>query len=173
MVGNNPAVDSTFKDEDTEGWSKFTINEVADKMRASMPENRPNIVTLLVGTNDMKENVDLPNAPARLGKLVDGVLSFPPPTMVVVSSLPPNSDSKFQDRINSYNAALPGVVQERANAKKWVLFADCGKTINVSDLVDGTHPNDAGYERIGKCFYDAIVAGEEKGWVAPVEGPAP
>jgi lysophospholipase L1-like esterase len=173
MVGNNPAVGSTFKDKDTEGWKGFTIDQVAGKMRASMPKNRPNIVTLLVGTNDMWKRVDLPNAPARLGKLIDGVLNFPPLTMVIVSSLPPNSDAKMQARINSYNAALPGVVQKRAKAGKWVLFADCGKTVKVSDLVDGTHPNDAGYERIGRCFYDAIVAGEKKGWVSRVQGSAP
>ncbi|KAJ3539595.1 hypothetical protein NMY22_g4668 [Coprinellus aureogranulatus] len=173
MVGQNPAVDSTFKDKDTEGWPGFIIDEVAAKMRISMPINRPNIATVLCGTNDMTRNIDPANAPARMGRLVDDLLDFPPLTMVVVSSLPPNSNQAANARINTFNAALPGLVQQRVNNGRWVLFADCGRVVGVNDLVDGTHPNDAAYERIGRCFYDAIVEGERRGWLADVQGPAP
>jgi lysophospholipase L1-like esterase len=173
MVGQNPAAGSTFKDKDTEGWPGAIIDEVAAKMRISMPINRPNIATVLCGTNDMTRNIDVGNAPARMGKLIDDLLNFPPLTMVVVSSLPANANQQAQARINAYNAALPGVAQQRVNAGRWVLFADCGRSVGVNDLVDGTHPNDAAYERIGKCFYDAIVEGERRGWLAAVQGPAP
>ena len=173
MVGNHPAVDSTFKDKDTEGWPGFIIDQVLEKMRISMPRNRPNIVTLLVGTNDMTGNVDPAGAPARLGRIIDEVLDFPPLTLVVVSSLPANSNPVADGRINAYNAAIPGVVQQRVNAGRSVVFADCGRTVGIPDLVDGTHPNDGGYERIGRCFYDAIVAAERRGWLFPVDGPPP
>ena len=173
MVGKNPAVNSTFKDKDTEGWPGLKINQVRDKMRISMPDNRPNIVTLLVGTNDMLQNDNPAGAPARLGAMIDEVLDFPPLTLVVVSSLPANANPATDGRINTFNAAIPGVVQQRVNAGRSVVFADCGRTVGVPDLVDGTHPNDAGYERIGRCFYDAIVAAEKKGWLFPVQGPAP
>ncbi|TEB31033.1 FG-GAP repeat domain-containing protein [Coprinellus micaceus] len=174
MVGNNPAPpDSTFKDKDTEGWTGFIIDRVAEKMRISMPRNHPNIATVLVGTNDMTGNVDPAGAPARLGKLIDDLLDFPPLTMVVVSSLPPNSNTTDNSRINTYNAAIPGVVEQRADAKGWVIFADCGKVVGLGDLADGTHPNDVGYQHIGKCFYDGIVEGERRGWLAPVMGPPP
>lgn len=173
MVGNNPAVDSTFKDKDTEGWPGLKIDQVRDKMRVSMPDNRPNIVTLLVGTNDMLQDDDPAGAPGRLGAMIDEVLDFPPLTLVVVSSLPANGDGATNDRINAFNAAIPGVVQQRVDAGRSVEFADCGSTVGVADLVDGTHPNDAGYERIGRCFYDAIVVAETKGWIFDVDGPEP
>jgi lysophospholipase L1-like esterase len=174
MVGNNPAPpDSTFKDKDTEGWPGFIIDRVAEKMRISMPRNRPNIATVLVGTNDMTGNVDLVGAPTRLGKLVDDLLDFPPLTMVVLSTLPPNANATVNDRIKAYNAAIPGVAQLRVDKGRWVVFADCGKVVGLGDLADGTHPNDLGYQRIGKCFYDGIVEGERRGWLAPVMGPPP
>jgi lysophospholipase L1-like esterase len=173
MVGNNPAVGSTFKDKDTEGWPSFIIDTVAAKMRISMPTNRPNIATVLVGTNDMTGNLDVGNAPARLGRLIDDLLDFPPLTMVVVSSLPANTNPDALTRIHAYNAAIPGVVQQRVNTGRWVIFADCGRVVGIPDLVDGTHPNDAAYERIGRCFYDAIVEGERRGWLAPVQGLPP
>lgn len=174
MVGNHPATKSTFKDKDTEGWPGFLISEVDAKMRASMPRNRPNIATILVGTNDMIRSIDLAGAPARLGKLIDGVLDFPPLTLVVVSSLPPHKDTAVNNRITAFNRAIPGVVQQRVNNGKSVIYADCYSRLNKGHLIsDGIHPNDAGYEIIGKCFYDAIVAAEKKGWLWAVQGPAP
>jgi lysophospholipase L1-like esterase len=174
MVGNNPATQSTFKDKDTEGWSGFLISEVDGKMRESMPRNRPNIATVLVGTNDMIRSIDVANAPARLGRLIDGVLDFPPLTLVVVSSLPPAKDVNINNRISAYNRAIPGVVQQRVNAGRSVIFADCGSKLNTGHInSDGIHPGDVGYEIIGKCFYDAIVAAEKKGWLWDVQGPAP
>ncbi|TFK21557.1 FG-GAP repeat domain-containing protein [Coprinopsis marcescibilis] len=173
MVGNNPAIGSTFHDIDTEGWPGFKIAEVDAKMRISMPRNRPNIATILVGTNDMSANDDVGNAPARLGRLIDGVLDFPPLTLVVVSTLPPNANPATNARINTYNAAIPGVVQQRINAGRSVVFADCGRVVGMGDIPDGIHPNDAAYERIGRCFYDAIVFADSRGWIFPVDGAPP
>ncbi|EAU90859.1 FG-GAP repeat domain-containing protein [Coprinopsis cinerea okayama7 len=173
MVGNNPAVDSTFHDKDTEGWSGRTIDDVAEKMRISMPKNRPNIVTVLVGTNDMTRNIDVGRAPERLSRMIGEILDFPPLTLVVVSTLPPNRDPAANARINAYNAALPNVVLSWANRGRSVVFADCGRLVGVTEIPDGTHPNDAAYERIGRCFYDAIVGADHRGWIFPVDGPPP
>ncbi|EAU90995.1 lipolytic enzyme [Coprinopsis cinerea okayama7 len=173
MVGNNPATGSTFHDKDTEGWPGLIIDEVFCKMRESMPRNRPNIATILVGTNDMTRNIDVINAPSRLSHLIGGVLNFPPQTLVVVSSLPPNRDAAANARINAFNAAIPGVVQHWVNQGRSVVFADCGRLVSVNELPDGTHPNDAAYERIGRCFYDAIVGADSRGWIWPVQGPPP
>ncbi|TEB21836.1 FG-GAP repeat domain-containing protein [Coprinellus micaceus] len=173
MVGTHPAGECTMEDKDTEGWSGFIIDEVAAKMRASMPVNRPNIATILVGTNDMTRNIDARNAPARLGGLIDELLNFPSPTLVIVSSLPANGNPEAQERIEAYNDALRGVVRRRLIRGRRVIFADCGRLAGVSDLVDGTHPNDAAYERIGDCLHDAIVEGERRGWIAPAQGPEP
>lgn len=171
MVGTRKGGD--FKDPDNEGWPGATISEVNAKGQISMPINRPNIVTILVGTNDMIQGLDLPTAPDRLGKLIDDALAWPPLTLVVVSTLPPNSNSVVNDRVRSYNAAIPAVVKKRTDAGKSVIVVDSYAVISVSDLVDGIHPNDAGYERIGKVFYNGIKAAEAKGWLWPVTGPAP
>ncbi|KAF6761797.1 SGNH hydrolase-type esterase domain-containing protein [Ephemerocybe angulata] len=173
MVGNNPATQSTFKDKDTEGWPGFVIDQVYDKMSISMPTNRPNIATILVGTNDMTQNLNVDGAPGRLSRLIRGVLDFPPLTLVVVSTLPPNANAGAQQRILNYNAAIPGVVQQFVNEGRSVVFADCGRMVGIPDLVDGTHPNDAAYERIGRCFYEAILYADTNGWIFPVQGPAP
>ncbi|KIY72647.1 carbohydrate esterase family 3 protein [Cylindrobasidium torrendii FP15055 ss-10] len=171
MVGQQKTGD--FHDPDNEGWPGYIISQVIDKCQISMPINRPNIVTILVGTNDMVGNVDVANAPARLGTLIDDVLDWPWLTTVIVSTLPPNANSAANPRIDAYNAAMAGVVQQRVNAGRSVILVDSHATVGLADLVDGTHPNDAAYERMGRVFYDGIVLAESKGWLWDVYGPAP
>ncbi|KAJ7108003.1 hypothetical protein C8R43DRAFT_963028 [Mycena crocata] len=78
-------------------------------------------------------------------------------------------DSKDPD-----NEGWPGfVVSERADAGRSVPLVDSHAVTAVGDLIDGTHPNDAGYERIGRVFYDGIVRAKALGWLFPVDGPAP
>ena len=45
--------------------------------------------------------------------------------------------------------------------------------VGLGDLVDGTHPNDAAFERMGRKFYEAIQVGESRGWLADVFGEPP
>ncbi|KAJ7469649.1 lipolytic enzyme, partial [Mycena latifolia] len=171
MVGSQKGGD--FFDPDNEGYPGFVITQVNDKGIAAMPVYRPNIVTLIVGTNDMLQNIDPAGAPARLSTLIQNVLDAPPLTLVVLATLPPNANADANTRINAYNAALPGVVANFVNAGRSVVLADCHAVVAVGDLVDGTHPNDDAYARIGKVFYDAIQVAFAKGWIFDVDGPPP
>ncbi|KAF7339112.1 FG-GAP repeat domain-containing protein [Mycena venus] len=168
-----PQKGGTFKDPDNEGYPGFIISQVTDKANAAMPVQRPNIVTLLVGTNDMLQNVDVGNAPARLTTLIQDVLDAPPLTLVVLSTLPPNGDAATNTRINAYNAALPAVVKSFTDAGRSVVLVDSHAVVAVGDLVDGTHPNDAAYARLATVFYNGIQAANANGWIFDVDGPPP
>ncbi|KAJ7661664.1 lipolytic enzyme [Mycena rosella] len=171
MVGSQKGGD--FIDPDNEGYPGFIITQVNDKGIAAMPVQRPNIVTLLVGTNDMTGNVDPAGAPARLATVIQNVLDAPPLTLVVVSTLPPNADSASNVRVDAYNAAIPGVIQQFTDAGRSVILADCHSVVGLGDLVDGTHPNDAAYARMATVFYDSIQLADSKGWIWDVDGPPP
>ncbi|KAH7084036.1 FG-GAP repeat domain-containing protein [Auriculariales sp. MPI-PUGE-AT-0066] len=169
MVGRQKAGD--FHDPDNEGYPGWIIKDVNGKIQQAMPLMRPNIATILVGTNDIKFNVNVTGAPDRIYKLVEDVLNWPWPTLVILATLPPNADKACNKRIDAFNAALPGVINRFHG--RWVLLADVHPVVKLEDLVDGTHPNDAVFARIGRKFYDAIKEGERRGWVAPVFGPPP
>ncbi|KAJ6479448.1 lipolytic enzyme [Mycena vitilis] len=171
MVGSQHG--GTFQDPDNEGYPGFVIAQVNAKANTNMPTYRPNIVTLLVGTNDMVQNLDVANAPARLTTLIQNVLDEPPLTLVVVSTLPPNGNADVNTRTTAYNAALPAVVQSFVNAGRSVVLVDSHAVVAVGDLVDGTHPNDAAYARMAQVFYNGIQAAFAKGWIFDVDGPPP
>ena len=39
----------------------------------------------MIGTNDLNDNIDIANAPTRLGKLIDEIITDAPAALVVVS----------------------------------------------------------------------------------------
>jgi lysophospholipase L1-like esterase len=123
---------------------------------------KPNIVTLMIGTNDVNGYVDLPNAPKRLGNLIDTIVSVDPNMLLVVAKIVPTTDDEENTRIRAYNDAIPGVVQARAAAGKHVMVVDMYSAFVANAAYKATymnnfiHPNDAGYAVLGDVWYAAI-----------------
>lgn len=149
-----------------EGHSGFTISggvlgSLAGLVDAAIGATRPNIVLLLIGTNDVDKNVDLARAPARLGVLLDQITGDAPDALVVVGQIIPTTNAQTNTRVQAYNAAIPGLVQSRAEAGKHVVLVDMFTPFisnpNFAGLmVDILHPNDAGYVVLGRAWHDAI-----------------
>ncbi len=121
---------------------------------------KPDIVLLMIGTNDILQNIDLGNAPTRLGSLMDEIMTDAPSALLVVSSIPPCCNDTT---VQAYNATIPDMVKTRAQAGKHVLFVDAHaafikdanyKTDYISS--DGLHPSANGYAVVGDLFYGAI-----------------
>ncbi|MES1185816.1 MAG: SGNH/GDSL hydrolase family protein [Myxococcales bacterium] len=133
------------------GWTISQIDGIANNMKAL--KDAPHIVLLHIGTNDMVQGAN--GAPMRLGKLVDDIVAVLPSSLVAVSSIIPLSSGG--SAVTTYNQAVPGIVQERANAGKHVIYVDQFKDFPTSELTDGVHPDDAkGYPRMGDVWYAAI-----------------
>lgn len=158
---------------DNEGHPGYTIDEIGGQAQNSLPE-RPNVVLLMAGTNDIVQNYNLGSAPTRLGNLIDLVLSDCPDATVLVASLTPLLDPTREANRKTYNQAIPGVIASRASAGKHVLLADMS-AVTASDLnqVDGIHPNDGGYVLMAHAWYAALNQALNYGWIhAPVSGAA-
>jgi lysophospholipase L1-like esterase len=121
----------------------------------------PHIVLLMIGTNDLNGNVDVNNAPSRLGDLIDDIVEASPETLVVVATIIPmvnGNDSK----VGPYNEAMVGLVDSRAAEGQHVVLLDNWAAFTAdpnyanSWMGDSLHPNDAGYAVLGGSFYDAI-----------------
>jgi lysophospholipase L1-like esterase len=122
----------------------------------------PHIVLLMIGTNDINGNIDVGNAPTRLGNLIDDITARAPSALVVVATIIPVANEGTNQKVQAYNAALPAVVNARASAGKHVVLLDnyaaFVKTASYASTLMGDylHPNDAGYAVLGRAFYDLI-----------------
>lgn len=107
----------------------------------------PDIVLLMIGTNDINGNVDVGNAPNRLANLVDDITERAPDTLVVVASCVPVKDDGTDAKIVTYNTGVQQKVQERAAAGDHVIFLDNYATIHDepnwenSLMADNLHPS--------------------------------
>jgi lysophospholipase L1-like esterase len=59
--------------------------------------------------------------------------------------------------VSTFNKAGPGVVKQRSDAGKHVLYVDQFTGFQTSDLgSDQVHPNEGGYEKMAVVWYGAI-----------------
>jgi lysophospholipase L1-like esterase len=143
-------------DRDNEGHSGWRIDQIAAQTDAWTAAYRPDVVLLHLGTNDMVQNYQPATAPDRLSALVDRLLARSPGVTVLTSSLLPLKDPAANARVDSFNAAVAGLMAQKTARGDRVRHVDQHSAVAVTDLVDGIHPNDAGYARMGMLWYSAL-----------------
>ena len=131
-----------------------------------MVKYTPDIVLLMIGTNDAIDNYDMANAPTRLGNLIDTIYEQLPNILLVVAQPIPargdagkGDDTALSARIKTFNDAIPAVVQKRADSGKHILMVDMYTPFNAqkaSLLEDQWHPNLAGYVLLGSQWYSVL-----------------
>ncbi|CZR50217.1 uncharacterized protein PAC_00089 [Phialocephala subalpina] len=156
----------SMTDNSNEGHPGAIISQIAQFANLSLNQ-LPNIVLLMAGTNDMNIPTDPATAPARLGSLIDEIVSAVPNTTVLVAQLIPAVKNSTKSNIDTFNSAIPGLVASRVSAGKKVLVIDLSQYISTSDLVDGIHPNDHGYSEMASAWYDGIQKAASTGWISP------
>lgn len=130
-----------------------------------LAEVKPNIILILMGANDVDQNVDLPNAPARLVTMIETIYALSgigDPT-IILSTITPNKSTLPQDPIgvDAFNAEIPGIVASFRQQGKDVRLIDLYTAIN-SDYAtnmrfDNLHPNATGNDVMAQQWFNAIT----------------
>ncbi|MFI1188194.1 FG-GAP-like repeat-containing protein [Streptomyces californicus] len=151
-------------DRDHEGHSGWRIDQLQANIATWLPAARPNVVLLHIGTNDMNRNYEVATAPARLGALIDQIVTAAPNMTVIVSSLVPSTTPEVQARVAAFNARIPGLVKERRDRGYKVGFVDMA-SVTAADLNDSLHPNNNGYLKMADVFYGGIAQAQADSWI--------
>ncbi|ULP33062.1 GDSL-type esterase/lipase family protein [Leptolyngbya boryana IU 594] len=151
-------------DKDHEGHSGKTISWINDRVSTFFNPAQPDIVLLMIGSNDTGTSDSPATIAARLGTLIDNILRTSPDVTVLVSSIPParpearGGEARIQ-KINDYNNLIPSIVNARANPR--VKFVDMRGKLDINDITappadDALHPNFEGYRKISSEWYTAL-----------------
>jgi lysophospholipase L1-like esterase len=129
----------------------------------------PDIVLLMIGTNDCIDTKDITQMPAvatRLGTLIDAIYAQLPNVMIVVAQPIPSrgdadkgDDAALPDRLKAYGDAIPALVKARDDAGKHILLIDMYAPFNpnkASLIEDEWHPNLAGYVVLATQWYNVL-----------------
>jgi lysophospholipase L1-like esterase len=149
-----------------EGHIGYKIDQIsALATTAQGLKDSPHIVLLLAGTNDEGYADSAAGASDRLGLLIDKIVAALPDSLLVVASIYPFPGCKATGytptqcaaNVATYDAAIPGVIKQRTDKGKHVLFVDMSGLPSTGLSTDGVHPNATeGYPWLGDNWYGVI-----------------
>jgi lysophospholipase L1-like esterase len=140
-------------DHDHEGHSGWRIDQLDANIVSWLNASDPRTVLLHIGTNDMNQNYDIANAPARLSTLVDHIRSVKPNAEIFVAQITPEQDPTLEARVVAYNATLPAIVASKGTHAHLV---NMHAALTTADLADGVHPTAGGYDKMAAVWYAAL-----------------
>ncbi|WP_422769707.1 GDSL-type esterase/lipase family protein [Plantactinospora sp. WMMC1484] len=158
FVGSQANGPASLGDRDHEGHSGWRIDQIDANIVSWLTTFQPQTILLHIGTNDVFQNRDLPNAPNRLAALIDRITTTAPNAKLFVATIVPAGSASTDAQVRSFNAAIPQIVQTRANAGRQVYLVNMYSALTAADLADGIHPNATGYSKMATTWYNALLA---------------
>ena len=160
-----PTVDGMTFPKNHEGHGGYTIegnNGIAQFVATSIPSYKPNIITLMIGTNDINGNNNVSDAPNRLGKLLDAIFMRDANILVVLAQIVPTKTDGTNNTVKTYNAAMPNLVSTRVAKGQHILLVDMytaftkDANYKTSLFADNLHPNQTGYNAMADVWFQAV-----------------
>ncbi|MEY3895251.1 MAG: hypothetical protein RLZZ214_770 [Verrucomicrobiota bacterium] len=135
-----------------------------DALQTSLPGwlnavEDPDVVLLLIGTNDIWQNVPVSQVQTGLSAIIADIATRRPYAKIIVSSLPQRTDIPGYEALQvSYNAGIPGIVAQHVALGRQVSFVDMHAVLTPFDLSsDGVHPSTGGYEKMADAWAPEIA----------------
>jgi len=172
FVGRNKT--KGMADGEHEGQSGRRLEKLKEGELTKIIKANPNpdIVLLLLGINDLIENRNtVEQTLSRMNSLLDRLAGTWPKSRIFVGNLIPNaSDNPVKDykpsknyhgseqKVLEFNKHLAKLVGSKKRSGMKITLVDLHKRLSKEDLCDGIHPNRQGYEKIARCWFEAITA---------------
>jgi acyl-CoA thioesterase-1 len=157
FVGSMQNGSRELPDRDHEGHSGWRIRDLRSQIQPWLQQTEPDIVLLMIGSNDILKNDSPETAPDRLQELLTDIFAQVPEAKVFVGSIPPMADPARDRQVREYNATIKNLISQQNAAGKQVFFVDIYPVLNLNDLPDGLHPNAQGHQKIAEAWEQALT----------------
>jgi hypothetical protein len=138
-----------------------------------LAEVKPNLILIMLGTNDAGYHYDMEKAPARLIALLNKIYALPEigHPKIFLASIPPNRrNDKDREAVAEFNHAIPGIVEAFSAQGKAVFFVDQFTPIDQAYKThmrpDNLHPNAAGNDALAQQWFEAIDRAYKQGEIS-------
>lgn len=133
----------------------------APPLKETLAKYRPDIVLLMIGTNDIIQDKDLEHLNERMEKLIATVLESDSNITLLVASIAPIRHPKWagkESQVMAFNAAVQAMVARHKALHHKIDFVDVHASLEKEGLSgDGVHPNQGGYRKIAGAWYQALT----------------
>ncbi|MEO7098471.1 MAG: Ig-like domain-containing protein, partial [Luteolibacter sp.] len=153
---NNP----TLPDRDHQGMGGYRIDQIQAGLSSWLNAIAdPDVVLLMIGTNDFSGNYNVATAQNRLASLVTDIATKRPFAKIVLASLPLRTDDPNLEALQSaFNASIPGIVSAQVAQGHQVSFLDMHAVLLSGDFVEGVHPTATGYDKMANAWFPAVTS---------------
>jgi lysophospholipase L1-like esterase len=168
-LANYPNYYSSF-DRDHDGYWGYRTDQVLPLVPSIAAAARPDVVMLMLGTNDLGQGGQAGVAPAaaNLGLIIDRLRAVNPTVNVLLAEIIPigpdasNAGSYYQTGsawVSAFNTQVVALAAAKTTPQSPVVVVDQFTGFNTStDLSpDGVHPSQAGESWIANNFFRALV----------------
>jgi hypothetical protein len=130
-------------------------------LSALASEHQPDLIMMQLGVNDVWGGMAIENILASYTTLVQQARAVNPNVVLVVAQIQKirpmdaGGDATFA-RTQQLIEALPAWAMAQSQATSPVFVADLWTNSDVAETNDGVHPNDAGAQRMGQNWFEAL-----------------
>lgn len=165
MLGSRQA--GTMSQNHNEGWRGFRIDQLESKVIKSVSTYLPDVITFNAGSNDCRQQYEIDSAGGRVRKLLERMWAVSPASTILLSTLVRSADERAERAVGRVNEQIWKISRDMAGGGRKLVVVDMHGVdgLGVGDLADGTHPNDGGYEKMGRLWYGGVKEAEEKGFL--------
>jgi lysophospholipase L1-like esterase len=181
FVGSKSNGPANLGDQDNDGYGGQKIQQISDNVISYLTTAQPDIVTLMIGTNNtFATSITNPSTYtfqplaemlSQLSELIDKILNFSPTIKLFVATIPPilpNADENLDatgqalqaQLVVDYNNGLVTLVGQKQAAGANIELVDMRSSLTIADIVptgsSGVHPTQDGYKKIGDLWYAAL-----------------
>ena len=163
FVGSQSSGPPELGDKDNEGHGGWCIDGPCDGPdRAVVPriegwitQYQPDIVSIHLGTNDLKRGADGAETARRLDALLGRIYAAKPDVYVIVMQIVPARTEVAQDAV--YAAAIPAIAARYQAQGRRLAVLDLTRLLTLPvNYSDGTHPTQFGYDLMAYALYPAV-----------------
>ncbi|WP_246520574.1 putative Ig domain-containing protein [Microvirga arabica] len=164
-VGSRVSGPNALPDRDHHGISGITATEVVGLATNIASTYRPNVVLLMLGTNDaLRESNAADTVPGELLTIMQRIAAAQPNVEILLAPIPPidplrasTSLSNSDEIANLLNSRLPGIVQQAQANGINATFVPV-PNLTTADLTDGVHLTHAGFAKYAAAWFNALQA---------------
>jgi lysophospholipase L1-like esterase len=122
---------------------------------------RPDVILLMIGTNDVRYAYQLESADQRLAELVtllvDRRTGLAPRARLVLATVTPFRDKARNEKARIFNEGVARVAAQQRAAGNDVVLVDMHGALGPKDLGDDIHPNNPGYRAMARVWFEVLV----------------
>lgn len=158
FTGTQTGNSTGMADPDHEGHGGWRIDQIdAIMLTVFAATADPDVILLLIGTNDYGQDYDQANATNRLEALIAKMATNRPYCKIIVANLLERSEPNNTEIQTTFNPFVQSICDRQRALGREVYFQNLRSALTVADMPDALHPGAVGYAKMATNWFGVIT----------------